>query len=95
MTESRREPSPSAFHSAQRNRWPYAIAGAVIVIAAAMIAFIQVGRGSSSDAVIPNGGLAVGAAVPTDPLPSSGGNAASLADFHGYKVVVYFYEEGT
>ena len=70
--------------------WPYAIAGGTVVLVAAFIAVTQLGHPASGG----NGGLAVGSPVPTDSVPSSDGRTVSLTEFHGSKVVVYFYEGG-
>ena len=56
---------------------------------------MQLGRAGSGGNGTTSGGLAVGASVPTDSVPSSAGRNESLADFKGSKVVVYFYEGGT
>jgi hypothetical protein len=78
---------------ASRNWWPYAIAGGVLVLIVAFIAVMQLGRASSGPGVA-GGGLAIGSPVPTNSVPSSSGSNASLGDFRGSKVVVYFYEGG-
>src|SRR6266852_567357 len=72
--------------------WPYAIAGGVVVLVAAFVAVTQLGHPGSGGAAGTRSALAVGSPVPTDSVPSSDGRTLSLADFHGSKVVVYFYE---
>ena len=72
---------------------PYAIAGGVVVLVVAFIAVMQLGHAGGGGGAAGNG-LAVGSPVPTDSVPSSSGSTASLADFRGSKVVVYFYEGG-
>jgi hypothetical protein len=88
------KPKRSQVSSTSGNWWPYAIAGGVVVLVAAFIAVTQLGHAGSGDAGSAGGGLAVGSAAPTDSVPSSGGSTVSLSDFHGSKVVVYFYEGG-
>ncbi len=102
MRENRRErssgprskPKRSPVRSTSRSWWPYAIAGGIVVLVAAFVAVTQLGRSGSGDAGVAGSGLAIGAPVPTDSVPSSSGHPVSLADFHGSKVVVYFYEGG-
>ena len=89
------KPKRSPVRSISGNWWPYAIAGGVVVLVAAFVAVTQLGRVGSGSAGATGGGLAVGAQVPADSVPSSSGQPASLADFKGSKVVVYFYEGGT
>jgi len=100
MSEKRRDqpsarvkpkPKRSQVRSTSSKRWPYAIAGGVVVLVAAFVAVTQLGHAGSGNA---GGGLAIGSPVPTDSVPSSDGRAVSLADFRGSKVVVYFYEGG-
>jgi hypothetical protein len=88
-------PKRPPVRSTSGNWWPYAIAGGVVVLVAAFLAVTQLGHGGSGAAGVTGGGLAVGAQVPADSVPSSSGQPASLADFHGSKVVVYLYEGGT
>ena len=92
-TKSKRKRSP--VRSTSGSWWPYAIAGGVVVLVAAFVAVTQLGHAGSGGAGGTSGGLAVGAQVPADSVPSSSGQQASLADFQGSKVVVYFYEGGT
>jgi hypothetical protein len=89
LTKSK--PKRSAVRSTSGRWWPYAIGGGVVVLVAAFVAVTQFGHAGSGDA---GGGLAVGSTVPTDSVPSSDGRTASLADFRGSKLVVYFYEGG-
>ncbi|HVC76495.1 MAG TPA: hypothetical protein VND96_08260 [Candidatus Micrarchaeaceae archaeon] len=89
------KPKRSPVRSTSGNWWPYAIAGGVVVLVAAFVAVTQLGHAGSGGAGGTSGGLAVGAQVPADSVPSSSGQPASLADLHGSKVVVYFYEGGT
>src|SRR5258708_338516 len=84
------KPQPSPGRRTSGIWWPYAIAGGIVVVVAAFIAVTQLGRHASGG----NGGLAVGSPVPTDAVPSSDGRTVSLTEFHGSKVVVYFYEGG-
>ena len=104
MKENRRDPSSartsskprrSPPRSTSRNWWPYAIGGGVVVLVAAFVAVTQLGHAGSGGNGVTGGGLAVGAPVPTDSVPSSTGHTASLADLRGSKVVVYFFEGGT
>ncbi|TMF51853.1 MAG: redoxin domain-containing protein [Chloroflexi bacterium] len=105
MSEKRGAPSSGRSKSKPRRPpvrspygqwWPYAIAGGVVVLVAAFVAVTQLGRGGPDGARGSSGnGLAVGSPAPTDSVPSSSGRTVSLADFHGSKVVVYFYEGGT
>jgi len=74
--------------------WPYAIAGGIVVLVAAFVAVTQLGHRASEGNEGGDGGLALGSPVPTDSVPSSDGRTVSLTDFHGSKVVVYFYEGG-
>jgi|SRR6266705_2275883 len=90
----RSKPKRSPVRSASGKWWPYAIAGGVVVLVAAFVAVTQLGHPSSGGTGGSGGGLAVGSPVPTDSVPSSDGRTVSLADFHGSKVVVYFYEGG-
>ena len=101
MSEKRRDPVADRTKSKSKrppvrsnsgNWWPYAIAGGVVVLVAAFIAVTQLGHPASGGNG--GGGLAVGSPVPTDSVPSSDGRTVSLTDFHGSKVVVYFYEGG-
>ena len=92
-TKSKAKRSP--VRSTSVNWWPYVIAGGVVVLVATFVAVTQLGRAGSGGAAVTGGGLAVGAQVPADSVPSSSGQPASLADFLGSKVVVYFYEGGT
>ncbi len=104
MNEKRRDLSPvrtkskpkrSSGRPTSSHWWPYAIAAGVVVLVAAFVAVTQLGHAGSGGAGATGGGLAVGAQVPADSVPSSSGQPASLADFQGSKVVVYFYEGGT
>jgi hypothetical protein len=88
-------PKRPPVRSTSGNWWPYAIAGGVVVLIAAFVAVTQLGHAGSGGAVGGGDGLEVGSQVPADSVPSSSGQPASLADFHGSKVVVYFYEGGT
>ena len=101
MSEKRRDPVADRTKSKSKrppvrsnsgNWWPYAIAGGVVVPVAAFIAVTQLGHPASGGNG--GGGLAVGSPVPTDSVPSSDGRTVSLTDFHGSKLVVYFYEGG-
>jgi len=101
MSEKRRDPVADRTKSKSKrppvrsnsgNWWPYAIAGGVVVLVAAFIAVTQLGHPASGGNG--GGGLAVGSPVPTDSVPSSDGRTVSLTDFHGSKLVVYFYEGG-
>jgi len=101
MSEKRRDPVADRTKSKSKrppvrsnsgNWWPYAIAGGVVVLVAAFIAVTQLGHPASGGNG--GGGLAVGSPVPTDSVPSSDGRTVSLTDFHGCKLVVYFYEGG-
>jgi len=69
------------------------IVGGVLVLVGAFVAVTQFGH-AGGGAGVADGGLAVGSLVPTDSVPSSTGSTASLADFRGSKLVVYFYEGG-
>jgi hypothetical protein len=89
------KPKRSPVRSTSGNWLPYAIAGGVVVLVATFVAVTQLGHAGSGGAGVTSGGLAVGGQVPADSVPSSSGQPASLADFHGSKVVVYFYEGGT
>src|SRR6266705_6376125 len=84
------KPRRSPVRSTSGTWWPYAIAGGVVVLVAAFVAVTQLGHPASGGNG--GGGLAVGSPVPTDSVPSSDGRAVSLTEFHGSKVVVYFYE---
>ena len=104
MSEKPRDPSSGRTKSKPKRspvrstsgKWgTYAIAGGVLVLVAAFVAVTQLGHAGSGGAGNTGGGLAVGAPVPADSVPSSSGQPASLGDFHGSKVVVYFYEGGT
>ncbi|SRR6266705_5446713 len=88
------KPRRSPVRSTSGKWWPYAIAGGVVVLAAAFVAVAQLGFTGTGGADGGGGGLAVGSAVPTDSVPSSDGRTVSLADFRGSKLVVYFYEGG-
>src|SRR5437773_9882037 len=101
MSEKRRDPvadrtksksTRPPVRSNSGNWWPYAIAGGVVVLVAAFVAVTQLGHPASGGNG--GGGLAVGSPVPTDSVQSSDGRAVSLTEFHGSKVVVYFYEGG-
>ena|SRR6266704_2555418 len=101
MSEKRRDPvadrtksksTRPPVRSNSGNWWPYAIAGGVVVLVAAFVAVTQLGHPASGGNG--GGGLAVGSPVPTDSVPSSDGRTVSLTEFHGSKVVVYFYEGG-
>src|SRR6266571_5342148 len=101
MSEKRRDPvadrtksksTRPPVRSNSGNWWPYAIAGGVVVLVAAFVAVTQLGHPASGGNG--GGGLAVGSPVPTDPVPSSDGRTVSLTEFHGSKLVVYFYEGG-
>lgn len=89
------KPMRSPVRSTSGNWWPYAIAGGAVVLVAVFVAVTQLGHAGSGGAGVTGRGLAIGAEVPADSVPSSSGQPASLADFHGSKVVVYFYEGGT
>ena len=89
------KPKRSPVRSTSGHWWPYAIAGGVVVLIAAFIAVTQLGHAGSGGPGATGGGLAVGSQVPADSVPSSSGQPASLADFQGSKVVVYFYVGGT
>ena len=86
------KPRRSPVRSTSGTWWPYAIAGGVVVLVAAFVAVTQLGHPASGGNG--GGGLAVGSPVPTDSVPSSDGRTVSLTDFHGSKLVVYFYEGG-
>ncbi len=101
MSEKRRDPVADRTKSKSKrppvrsnsgNRWPYAIAGGIVVLVAAFVAVTQLGHPASGGNE--GGGLTVGSPVPTDSVPSSDGRTVSLSDFRGSKVVVYFYEGG-
>ena len=86
------KPRRSPVRSTSGTWWPYAIAGGVVVLVAAFVAVTQLGHPASGGNG--GGGLALGSPVPTDSVPSSDGRTVSLTEFHGSKVVVYFYEGG-
>ncbi len=88
------KPKPSPVRSTSRSWWPYAIAVGVVVLVAGFVAATQFGHAGTSDAGSSGGGLAAGAPVPTNSVPSSSGSTVSLSDFRGSKVVVYFFEGG-
>src|SRR3989442_5486618 len=88
------KPKRPPVRSTSGNWWPYAIVGGVVVLVAAFVAVTQLGHPSSGGTSGSGGGLAVGSPVPTDSVPSSDSRTVSLADFHGSKVIVYFYEGG-
>ncbi|HEY8746224.1 MAG TPA: hypothetical protein VIU62_24300 [Chloroflexota bacterium] len=69
-------------------RWLWGGLAGIIVI---VVAFVVVISHSGSVA----GGMALGTAVPGVTLPSTSGQPISLADYHGRKVVLYFYEGST
>src|SRR5712692_9327550 len=88
------KPKRSPVRSTSGKWWPYAIAGAVVVLVAAFVAVTQLGHAGSGGGGGASGGLAVGSPVPTGSVPSSDGRTGSLTDFRGSKLVVYFYEGG-
>ena len=88
------KPRRSPVRSSSGKWWPYAIAGGVVVLVAAFVAVTQLGHSGSGGAAGSGGGLAIGAPVPTETVPSSDGRTVSLTDFRGSKLVVYFYEGG-
>jgi len=94
ISPSRAKPKPkrSPVRRTSGSWWPYAIAGGIVVLVAAFIAVTQLGHPASGGNG--GGGLALGSPVPTDSVPSSDGRTVSLTEFHGSKVVVYFYEGG-
>jgi len=94
ISAGRAKPKPqrSPVRRTSGSWWPYAIAGGIVVLVAAFIAVTQLGHPASGGNG--GGGLAVGSPVPTDSVPSSDGRTVSLTEFHGSKVVVYFYEGG-
>ncbi len=67
--------------------WP-AIIGGIVVITAVFALVV-----THQPAATP--GAAAGATVPSVSLPSTAGHPISLNDYHGRKVVLYFYEGST
>ena len=67
--------------------WPSVIGGIVLITA---VFALVVTRQPSAPL-----GAAAGATVPSVSLPSTAGHPVSLNDYHGRKVVLYFYEGST
>lgn len=83
------KPSRSAQRrSPQRRRWAWLALGAFVVPA---LVFLTLTARRPAPAP-PSAGLAIGAPVPKTALTATTGGAISLADLHGSKVVVFFYE---
>ena len=74
----------------QPRRWPWVVL-AVVVVALVGI-FVWRVTGSQPEAT---GTAQSGAAVPNFALPSTSGQPIALTDYHGRKLVVYFYEGST
>lgn len=92
LTKSKAKRSP--VRSRSSNWWPYAIAAGVVILVVAFVAVTRLGQSGVGGSGVAGAGLAVGSPVPMDSVPSSVGGMASLVDFRGSKVVVYFYEGG-
>src|SRR2546422_6582521 len=82
------KPRRSPVRSTSGKWWPYAIAGGVVVLVAAFVAVTQLGHSGSGGGGGGSGGLAAGALVPTDPVPSRDGGPGSLTDFRDSNMLV-------
>ena len=74
-----------------RNRRPaWFIAGGAAIVVVVIAGFLWFSRSQGSTTV--SGVVPVGAVAPSVSQPATSGQTVSLDQFHGSKVVLYFYE---
>ena len=89
MAQNPPTPSRKTVPSRPR-RWPWFVLSLIVVVLIGVFV-LKAARGPSQSTT----GAATGIAVPTTSFPSTTDQPIALTDYHGKKLVVYFYEGST
>ena len=87
-----RFPQASRAHRRSGKRWLWGIGASLAVLGLGWLAFQGLSSPTSGPARGAGSGLTMGMAAPALALPSTTAGNLSLTQYHGSKVVLYFYE---